>query len=194
MIIREAKRCRTIVANLLDFARLKSHNLRKENLNHIIERSLVLLKRQPEYGGLLLDLDLWPKMPELRCDADQIQQVVMNLVINAADAMGGRGRVGITTRITGNGSYLEMEITDQGPGVPPEIRKTIFEPFFSTKRVKGIGLGLSVVQTIVQQHQGSIAVGSGPDCKGAKFSVRFPMARKEEITTEFSTETASQRG
>ena len=175
VIIREAKRCRNIVSGLLDFARLKSRKLRLENLNQIIERSLVLLKRQPEYDGLLLDLNLWPKMPEIRCDADQIQQVIMNLVINAADAMGGRGRVGLATRITSNGNYLEMEVTDQGPGVPPEIRKTIFEPFFSTKRVKGIGLGLSVVQTILQQHRGSIAVGAGPGGKGARFTLRFPM-------------------
>ena len=175
VIIREAKRCRTIVSNLLDFARLKNHNLRREDLNHIIERCLVLLKRQAEYDGVVFDLKLWPKMPEIRCDSDQIQQVVMNLVINATDAMGGRGRVGVETRLSANGKFVEMEVTDQGPGVPAEIRKTIFEPFFSTKRVKGIGLGLSVVQTIIQQHQGSIAVGSGPGGKGARFIVRLPL-------------------
>ena len=109
VIIREAKRCRTIVSNLLDFARLKNHNLRREDLNHIIERCLVLLKRQAEYDGVVFDLKLWPKMPEIRCDSDQIQQVVMNLVINATDAMGGRGQGG-----RGNQAFRKRQVRGDG--------------------------------------------------------------------------------
>ena len=174
VIVREAMRCRHIVAQLLDYARVGQPHQRLMSVNKIIERTLTLVKEQAAFQDVVFELDLAGRLPEAVVDPTQIQQVFLNLIINAAEAMNNSGTILIRTALTPDGRSLEASVTDQGPGILPEMIKNIFNPFFSTKGARGTGLGLSCVQNIVEQHNGLIEVKS-PQRQGAVFKVILPL-------------------
>lgn len=185
IIIHEAMRCRQIVRDLLDYARLEKPQRKKRNINTVIERSLSLVQRQAAFHDVFIDLHLGLNLPDVNVDSNQMQQVFLNLIMNAAEAMKNEGTITISSGVIDQGHTVEVSVKDQGHGISPEKLQEIFEPFFSTKGQQGNGLGLSVVQGIVEQHGGKIKVESQAGV-GSTFTVVLPAVRIENrsVTNE----------
>jgi two-component system NtrC family sensor kinase len=177
VIVRETKRCREIVKGMLDFARKTPPKRLETSLNTIVERAVAIVTAQLALKRVTIDLDLAEGLPTLSADENQIQQVLVNLLLNAADSMGerGGGKVRVTTRRTAGKETLEALVEDEGAGISQENLKHLFEPFFSTKGARGTGLGLAVSWGILESHGGSIDVQSELG-RGTCFTVRLPLA------------------
>jgi two-component system NtrC family sensor kinase len=177
VIIDQAERCSRIVKGLLGFSRRTASEKAEINVNTLIENSLSMVKNQAKFHNIIFDVALDKTIPEVKVDPSQIQQVFLNLLLNASDAMEEKGRITIASRLveTDNGKFIELEFTDTGPGIPEEIMGRIFEPFFTTKPTgKGTGLGLSVSYGIIKKHEGQIFVKSEYG-KGASFFIHLPI-------------------
>jgi two-component system NtrC family sensor kinase len=174
-IAREADRCKRIVKGLLDFARQTKPERTESNINHVLSEVIALLEHQAIFRNIEIVKDLSPALPLVDVDVAQIQEVFMNIILNAAQAMDGKGKLTTTTRLTDDKASIEVEIRDTGPGIPPENLDKIFEPFFTTKEVgRGTGLGLAIAYGIVERHHGSIHVESEVG-KGTAFVIRLPL-------------------
>ncbi len=170
----ESRRCGTIVKNLLTFARQAPLNPQHNDLNAVVERCLLLVGHQMELQSIDLDKDLAPALPPIYCDAGQVQQALLALLMNAVEAMPHGGRLSVRTRFDAERRLGRIEVRDEGPGIPEDVLPRIFEPFFTTKEEgKGVGLGLAVAFGIIQQHGGNIEVASAPQ-KGTTFTVMLP--------------------
>jgi two-component system NtrC family sensor kinase len=174
-IEKEVKRCTTIVRNLLDFARQRPPVVEPTNINEVMYATLALFQNQYLFQDIKVVREYCPDLPAIPADQCQLQQVFMNLILNAVDAMDGEGTLTIATRE--NASQVEIAVSDTGCGIPPENLDRIFDPFFTTKGVgHGTGLGLSVSYGIIRGHQGSIDVQSKPG-EGATFTILLPKER-----------------
>jgi len=176
-IIEQSNRCTKIIKGLLSFSRKGEAEKQATNLNELIENAVGLVSNQSAFYNVFIGLDLAADLKSVVMDSNQIQQVVLNLVTNAADAMNGEGRIDITTRMTDvDGEvFVEVEIRDTGPGIEPEHMNKILEPFFTTKSVgKGTGLGLPVSYGIVKRHGGDLLIHSKPG-KGTAVTMRLPL-------------------
>jgi two-component system NtrC family sensor kinase len=186
VILGEAERAARIVRNLLTFARKRQSTRSMVHLNRIVTETLALRSYGQRVTNIEVVTDLAADLPQVFADAHQIQQVLLNLVINAEQAMlsaNGRGTLVVTTRHDARRGMVLMEVSDNGPGVPADLESKIFDPFFTTKEVgKGTGLGLSVAYAIVQEHGGRIRVqsaastGAAGPASGATFVVELPVA------------------
>ncbi len=176
-IFQEAGRARRIVKNLLYFARENQPERTRVDLNEIVERTLALRSYELRVENILVECDLAADLPETMADPYQLQQVVLNLLVNAEQALlqdRGQGHVRIRTRTAGE-NRIAVEISDDGPGIPREIASRIFDPFFTTKPSGvGTGLGLSIVYGIVKQHDGEVMLDTQHGV-GAKFVVELPV-------------------
>ncbi len=181
----EAERIGKIVKNLLTFARKHPPEKRYLGLNGIIDKTLELKAYHFRVSQITVEKDLDPALPMTMLDYHQIQQVLINLLNNAEQALAETGRGGtlrITTRAAGE--RIEAWIADDGPGIPLAIQGRIFEPFFTTKKEgQGTGLGLSLCYGILQEHEGSIRVESRPG-HGATFIIDLPVAREAAAAEE----------
>jgi PAS domain S-box-containing protein len=174
-IIHEAERCKVIVADLLEFSHQTSYEMEPTDLNEVIRKTLSILQHQPLFHNIDFVLELGEDLPAIYGNSIRLNQVVMNIVVNAAQSMDGRGRLVIASRVRANHDMAEITIQDSGHGIPPELLEKIFDPFFSTKATgEGSGLGLSVSYAIVKEHKGTIRVTSTPQT-GTTFSLRFPV-------------------
>jgi signal transduction histidine kinase/ActR/RegA family two-component response regulator len=180
-ILQEAERAARIVKNLLLFSRETKPERRAVQLNEVIERTVALRAYELKVQNIELELALDPVLPQTLADAAQLQQVVLNLIVNAEQAIVAdraeeprNGRILIRTRRLAR-DRLGMEVSDDGPGIAPEIAARIFDPFFTTK-FTGRGLGLAAVLGIIRSHKGSIAVDSTPGV-GSTFTVVLPATR-----------------
>jgi PAS domain S-box-containing protein len=176
-IFQEAERARRIVKNLLFFAREAKPERTRVDLNEIVERTLALRSYELKIENIVVECSLADSLPPTLADPYQLQQVVLNLLVNAEQAIlqgRGHGRIAIhTRRLTGD--RLALEVADDGPGIPREIASRVFDPFFTTKPPGvGTGLGLSIVYGIVKEHAGEVYVES-PRGGGAKFIVELPI-------------------
>lgn len=171
----ETARCGDIVKDLLAFARRTKITMESNRIEDIINKTLNLISHELEIKELQLKTNIAPNLPKVKCDFKQIQQVLLNLMYNASEAMPSGGTLTITAnRVNGAQALLEVTISDTGCGISEKDMEHIFEPFFTTKEEgKGVGLGLSVVYGIIARHNGTIAVESEPG-KGSTFKVRLP--------------------
>jgi signal transduction histidine kinase len=166
------QRVKQIVADLRTFSRMDQAELQEADLNEEIERTITLMEPRAKCG-IELERD-FGELPRVRCHAGQLNQVFMNLLINACDALGDKGRIRVTTSAP-DAQRVRLEFADDGPGIPPEMRDRVFEPFFTTKPVgQGTGLGLSLSHGIIERHGGRIWVESEPGA-GTRFVIELPV-------------------
>jgi signal transduction histidine kinase len=170
----ETARCTEIVKDLLAFARRTKITMESNSIEDIINKTLNLISHELEMKELQVKKNIAQNLPKVKCDFKQIQQVLLNLMYNASEAMPNGGTLTITAaKANGAQALLEVAISDTGCGISEQDMEHIFEPFFTTKEEgKGVGLGLSVVYGIIARHNGTIAVESGPG-KGSTFTVRL---------------------
>jgi two-component system NtrC family sensor kinase len=182
VIIEQAERCSKIIKGLLGFSRKAAYEKVELSLNDLLEATLGMVRNQARFHNIQFRIEMAPDLRPVVADPNQLQQVFLNMLINAADAMEERGQITMCTRNikVDERDFVEVEFTDTGPGIPPEHLGKIFEPFFTTKPVgKGTGLGLSVSYGIVKRHGGDILVRSSPG-KGASFFIRLPASPQGE--------------
>ena len=179
-ITQQTFRASEIVNNLLNFSRTGTSEFRETDLNTIIRDTLALIEHQFKTSKVALDTSLLPDLPPILGNAGKLQQVFLNLFLNAKDAMSGGGTLRVTTEING---HVSVAISDTGSGIAPEHLQRIYDPFFTTKSApkegqrRGTGLGLAVTYGIIQEHAGKIHVESSIG-GGTTFYLEFPMLRK----------------
>jgi len=174
-IINQTLRCKQIVTRLLEFSRQSLGQKTLLGINEIISRCVKLIDQQLLFQNIQIKLSLDPQLPQIFGDPGELQQVFTNLLINAADAMNGLGRITITSCVAPKRDGVIITFADTGSGIPAELRDKIFEPFFTTKPPgKGTGLGLSIVYGVIQRHGGTIEVES-PHGGGTEFIIRLPL-------------------
>ncbi len=168
-----AERCAKIVKAFLTMARHEPVQMEETNINEVIETAVEVACYGDTLGSAEVEMTLASDIPQICSDPDQLTQVVVNLVLNAAQAIGDRkGRIKISSSASADGVSIIVE--DDGPGIPSDIRSRVFEPFFTTKGVgQGTGIGLAMCHRIATAHKGSIAVEEAED-GGARFTVTFP--------------------
>lgn len=176
---KETRRTSNIISNLLAFSRQSKMELGRIDLNQIIEQTLILNSNLLKINNIKVERELDPNLPDFIGSADQLQQVFMNFISNAVEAMEGRKNciLRITTMHSLKDDKYIIRFKDTGSGVPRENISNIFEPFFTTKKGKGVGLGLSVAYGIIQEHGGSIDVRTISG-KGTTFEIELPAAHK----------------
>jgi two-component system NtrC family sensor kinase len=172
LIIHETTRAAEIVRGLLDFARERPTLREPLDLNDAVRRTVRLIANQQKFEHITIDEVLEDSLPEVLGDMNQIQQVLLNLSLNACTAMAGGGR--LTIRTGADDGHVTLRVADTGSGIKAEHLEKIFEPFFSTQPVgKGTGLGLSVSYGIIEQHGGTVEVQS-TEGQGATFLITLP--------------------
>jgi two-component system NtrC family sensor kinase len=177
-IVKETTRCKEIVKGLLDFARPKEPEMSPTDVPEVLERCLALMERQALFQNIRIEKSYAPALPRVVADGGQLQQVFMNIILNAAESMNGQGTLGLRVGLDASRDELAVVISDTGHGIKEEDKARLFEPFFTTKEVgKGTGLGLAISYGIVRKHHGSIEVQSEVG-RGSKFTVRLPVNRR----------------
>ena len=176
-ITQQSFRAAEIANGLLNFSRTSTTEFRATDLNQVIRDTLSLLEHQFKTAQILLDLDLAGELPPIHGNPGKLQQVFLNLLLNAKEAMPGGGRLRVATLLNG---HVEAVISDSGSGIAPEHLKRIYDPFFTTKNIpgdrRGTGLGLAVSYGIIQEHAGKIHVESAVGA-GTTFHLEFPLLR-----------------
>ena len=171
----EVGRCSDIVSNLLAFSRKSKLEFSDVNINELVEKCILLSDHKLTLQDIEIETDINTDTPNISGDFNQLQQSVLNLIFNAADAMPDGGVLSIETSFDSENGLAEIKVTDTGCGIARENLPRIFDPFFSTKKEgKGLGLGLSVVYGIIERHKGSIEVESELD-KGTVFTIKLPI-------------------
>lgn len=179
-ICEETSRCKEIVKGLLEFARQTSYKMELIDLNRTLVQGISLLENQALFHNIRIIKELSPNLPPIPANAGQLNQVFMNIILNAAEAMEGRGTLTISTRLGPERDMVIIEFADTGCGIKEEYLTRVFDPFFTTKEVgRGTGLGLSTSYGIVQKHQGRISVKS-KEGEGTTFSVELPLKGEAE--------------
>lgn len=175
-VVRQTQRCRDIVRGLLEFSRQSRMGADLADLNKILDDSLALISRQAAFFNVTLVKEYGPELPAVLADRGELQQVFVNILVNAAQSIEGHGTVKIVTRGDAGAGAVEVVVSDTGRGIPAEEIDRIFDPFFSTKPSgQGTGLGLSIAYGIITSHKGTIHVASEVG-KGTTFTVRLPVA------------------
>ncbi len=176
--IEAAKRISTTLRSLMNYARPGPLVLSKLNLHRLVSDTLAFLQHQPMLHGRILENHVPAALPSIRVDANQLSQVLMNLLLNAAQATPVGGRITVSAEPLASGKSIQIRIVDTGCGISPEILPHVFEPFFTTKRGKGTGLGLSISQAYVRGHEGEIAIQSAPRA-GTTVAITLPVRSEE---------------
>jgi PAS domain S-box-containing protein len=182
----ETRRISRIVSNLLMFSRQSKMELKGVDINRLLEKTILLNSNLLKINGVKVQTELGSGLPELIGSEDQLQQVFMNLISNAAEGMAtkGGGVLNIETKHSVKDGQIVVRVKDTGPGIPQEDIPKLFEPFFTTKKKgKGVGLGLSVAYGIIKEHGGSFYVNS-KEGKGTTFKVNLPLKNSSKRLTE----------
>ena len=183
----------SLIQSVLDFSRKSAPRLELCEINDVIDRALELTLHSAKGQNIKLTKELSPSLPKVMIDFGQLQQVYINIILNAIQAMPEGGR--LTVRTFNSGDWLKTEVQDTGRGISPENMQKLFVPFFTTKEEgKGVGLGLVVCNEIVRRHQGRIEVQS-KEGEGTNFTVYLPLHFKadEEETSGLRSEEETAR-
>jgi two-component system NtrC family sensor kinase len=175
LIVRETTRIKKIVQGVLDFSRETPMKKEWQAIEEILDHTLEIIIHQERFFGINLIKKYDAEIPPVMVDSSRMEQVFMNIILNAVEAMGGSGTLTVQTRKTSFG--VEVDLSDTGPGIPEEILDKIFDPFFTTKDSTeglGMGLGLAVSYGIVKKHNGDIQVTSSPEA-GTTFTIKLPL-------------------
>lgn len=186
--IESAKRISATLRSLMNYARPGPLVLSKVNLHRLLSDTLAFLQHQPMLHGRNLENNVPFDLPMILVDANQLSQVLMNLLLNAAQATEEGGSITVSARPLSSGSAVEIRVSDTGCGIPPDILPHVFEPFFTTKRGKGTGLGLSISQAYVRSHDGDIRIESVPE-RGTTVTITLPL-RKAQTQPQVESETS----
>ncbi len=180
----EAQRCRRIIDSLLGFSRRSEGLITRTDVNSLVRESLFIIENDLALKNISLETNYASNEVTINVDRNEIQQVLLNLVTNAADAMPNGGRLQITTRLLSDQGRIEIQVTDNGCGMEKDVLNWAFDPFFTTKEPgKGTGLGLAICQRIVQEYGGEIEIQSQPG-QGTTVSARLPCTTLEVTTNE----------
>ncbi len=179
-VLEDAKRTKDIVKELLEFSRQTSHDMKPQDINDIISRTMFLLENQSIFHNIEISKNLDKDLPLIMGDAQQLNHVFMNTILNAADALEGSGKLSLKTHVSSETEMVCIEISDTGSGIAEDVLPHVFEPFYTTKEQgKGTGLGLSMVYGIVESHGGLIRAKSKPGA-GTTFYIELPVAEGQE--------------
>jgi two-component system NtrC family sensor kinase len=174
-----AHRCKIIVQGLLDFARQETPESKPVQINRVLSNVIGFLEDHVLFRRISVQTDLDPALPRVRGDENKLEQVFINLFVNAAQSMDGNGTMSMRTEFVPDTSRVQIECSDTGCGIDDEHLGKIFEPFFTTKQGgKGTGLGLSICHGIVEQYGGSIGIETSKG-HGSTFTVSLPIAEEE---------------
>ena len=179
IIINESKRCKRIIQDLLEFSRERPPSKAMANINNIIEKALTILENEFRLKHIHISKDLSEEIPDLLLDSGQLQQVFVNILINAVEAIQDKGTITVQSYMESGPERVLVEMADTGSGISPEQMPKIFEPFFSTKS-KGTGLGLAVSYGIIRNHEGDIRVNSQPG-EGTRFTIEIPISQGADL-------------
>ena len=175
-ILKDAERCRDTVKELLEFTRQTRNVMQPHDINKSISRTLFLLENQTLFHNIEIEKNMTSSLPPIMADTQQLNHMFMNLIINAAQAMEGKGKLTLETYRSRKQNWIKIKISDTGPGIPEDNLPHIFDHFFTTKEEgKGTGLGLSMVYGIVENHAGKIMAKNMPG-QGSTFIIEFPIA------------------
>jgi signal transduction histidine kinase len=185
-IINEAKMANAIVQEVLDFVRPIRLQVERTGIADAVHAAIHLADTKARRGAVNVDVQLAPGLPLIQGDQHQLMQLFTNLLINAYEAMDGKGRITVTgerTRLDDGGEGRDavlVEVTDNGPGMPPDVSDKVFDPFFTTK-AQGSGLGLAIVRKIVDAHDGRLDLRTAPD-QGTTIRMTLPISTEEQLT------------
>jgi signal transduction histidine kinase len=173
IISEEAQRCEKLVQELLEFGRPKSADFAWMDVQEMIQKTLALVQPRASTGKVETDVKLEEELPHIYADPQQLQQVLLNLSLNAVDAMPKGGRLSINAKLD-SPDHLTIAVADTGMGIDANVLPRIFQPFFTSKKRRGLGLGLPICDRIVKAHGGRIEVQSEPG-KGTTFTIHLPV-------------------
>jgi two-component system NtrC family sensor kinase len=183
-IVRETIRCKEIVKGLLDFARKTKPKKEPAYISSILDSVISLVEKQSLFQNISITRKFNGCMPMVMVDKSQIQQVFLNIILNAAEAMQGKGNLTVSIKLLKRGKFIEIIFADTGCGIPRDDMQKLFEPFFTTKeQSSGIGLGLAISYGIIKNHGGNIEVNSRVG-KGTEFYIRLPVERNNKKKKE----------
>ena len=193
LIAGESRRCGDLIKNLLSLSRTSPMNVQPTNLHAVIERCVMLVRHQLELVGIQLQLNLADELPLVPCDAPQMEQVFLALIMNAIDAMPRGGNLWIDTSTDDEAIEIKIQVRDDGAGIAPDILPHIFEPFLTTKESgHGVGLGLAISRGIVEGHKGRIEVESELG-RGTKFTITLPAQTKDAVLADVGDGNAAMK-
>jgi signal transduction histidine kinase len=174
-VLVQIRRVDKTIRDLLNFARPTEPHMVERDLNQVVVSNLGMTTRTPEQKNVNLNTHLATDLPPVKIDADQIGQLVLNLVLNSLQAASPEGEIDIRTSLGPAGNEVSLVIEDSGPGVDPDVADDIFRPFFTTK-AKGTGLGLAICRRIARTHGGDLTLESATTLGGARFVLHFPLS------------------
>jgi two-component system sensor histidine kinase HydH len=185
IMVKEVDRMNKVVTDLLTFARPLEAEMASTDLEELIEHTARLIRADAEAHGVEIHKKISPGLGAIKVDANQITQALLNLMLNSVQAMGEGGNLEVGAAFDGSDSHLQLWVEDDGPGIPPEHKDKIFDPFF-TSREKGTGLGLAIVHSIVEHHRGEVRVESPlrGDTRGCRFTISIPVDSSELYSPE----------
>lgn len=177
------RRISSTIRGLINYARPGPLVLGKIQLGRLVDETLNFLRHQPMFRRLRLEMRIAPELPTITADANQLSQILMNLLLNAAQATPEGGSITISAQKIKFAEALELTVTDTGAGIPADILPHVFEPFFTTKRGQGTGLGLSISHAYVRSHGGDIRVDSLPG-RGTTVRITLPIRQEGRMTVQ----------
>ena len=181
--IEGTKRISQTIRGLLNYTRPDPLLLTRIHLSRLVDDTLSFLAHQPLFRGIKMERRIAAELPEISADANQLSQILMNLLLNAAQASPEGGTITIAAQKLPEIDTVEIVISDTGRGIPPDVLPHVFEPFFTTKRGKGTGLGLSISQAYVRSHGGDIRIESLPE-KGTTVRITLPIRQEGHVVQE----------